>query len=496
MAFKLAELFVQFSQQGVEAVSRAIGNLKGDLDKVGAGAAAAATKATGSFGKLPGAMSAFARAGQVAAGTVSAALGKLHDGIAKIEEGAGKMGRIATVAFAGLTGTVGGFVRSGLAGSAEMEAFTAQMQRLSREVAGIFLPQFTAMIGLVQRAADYFHGLTGAQQANIARWVEAAAVGLAFAMIMPKVIAGLRMAAAGVKAMGAALSGSLAAATGGLLPLLGMLVTAFAGLFGAAAVAGGEMGELANAFKPVLDALKQIGASVVKAMQPMIRLVAVVIQGFAGSVQRVMPRISALIDHMAMLFAQAVEAIEPFLPSIIAGFDKLADAIMSVFEAAQPLIDDIWDELIDSIPFIIDGFNKMVDVLVEVVRWLANVVKHAKEGYHWLRAQAIEFATLGIVKAADVQKADAALDEFHQKRRAEFAKRFNRTPKAQEGGAHQAPTPARTGSEAITATISRLQQASLKQDWQKLTAEETKKSNGWLEKIHEKIAPQQPLFAH
>src|SRR4029077_13881557 len=152
----LADLFVTFSAKGAEALKATIGSLKTELNKV--------------------------------------------------QTGIDNLGRKAGIAFATLSGTVGGLVTAGAAGSAQMNYFTAQMERLSRGVASIFVPEMEKVIGLVQRAANWFQSLTGAPQRNIAQWIEGAAVALGVAMVLPKVAAGFTSVAVSIGEAAAALA--------------------------------------------------------------------------------------------------------------------------------------------------------------------------------------------------------------------------------------------------------------------------------------------------
>src|SRR5579859_2143155 len=244
---KLADLFVEFSAKGAEVLKAKLDEIKASLDKMQAGAEA--------------------------------------------------VGRKAGLAFASLTGTVGGFVTAGFAGSAQMMAMSAQMERLSRGIASMFVPEMQKVIGLVREAANFFQGLSGAQQENIKRWIEGAAAGLAVTMLMPKLFAGLQLVIGGVRALTVAIKAGLSSTgIGALLPILGGLAAAFVGMAVGSEVAQHGLGSLFKTFQPVIKALSEVAAVAMSALQPLFDLAASYFSVVAANIQAAMPIITKVVD--------------------------------------------------------------------------------------------------------------------------------------------------------------------------------------------------------
>jgi hypothetical protein len=83
--------------------------------------------------------------------------------------------RFAAIGFASLTGIIGGFVRQGLAGTAQGERMSLAFERLSMQIAAVFLPVVEKVTQIVERLANWFRSLSGAQQDSILKWVTQAA---------------------------------------------------------------------------------------------------------------------------------------------------------------------------------------------------------------------------------------------------------------------------------------------------------------------------------
>jgi hypothetical protein len=145
----------------------------------------------------------------------------------KLKESWGAVGSTINFALGAAQGVILGFVRSGLNASAMGQIFQLQMERLSLTIAGLFGPEIRKVMELVNRFTSWIQGLSQAQKENIVRWVEGAAAALAVGLVLPRVLAGVMALGAGIKALGAAITGSLASTgIGALLPLIGLVVQA------------------------------------------------------------------------------------------------------------------------------------------------------------------------------------------------------------------------------------------------------------------------------
>lgn len=182
------------------------------------------------------------------------------------------------IALFAVTGSLMGFIHAGLQSTAEGAVLATQFQYISREIASIFLPTIQRVIGALQTVFNWFRSLTGAQQDSIRRWVEAAAVMVVVANLLPR-IAGLFVSTlipaftafkTIVVAGSAQIGTALAAATGGLLPLIGVLVTAFAGLLAGTRAGRSVLENLADAFAPLARAVASLFGTLGNLLGPML----------------------------------------------------------------------------------------------------------------------------------------------------------------------------------------------------------------------------------
>jgi hypothetical protein len=162
-------------------------------------------------------------------GKTGAALHLANEKLGQFNEGAKRVAGPAAAGFAILTGAILGFVRAGLAGTVEGNRLTYQFQMLSREIAGVFMPVIEGMMTKLAQAVAWFRTLSGEKQNLIMRFALASVAALAFAMVLPRLVGGIQLVIVGVKALMtviAAAGTEAGIASGGILPLLGILVTA------------------------------------------------------------------------------------------------------------------------------------------------------------------------------------------------------------------------------------------------------------------------------
>jgi hypothetical protein len=309
LSFNLAELFVQFSAKGAEALVKTFDQIEGHLKSIRAGADAMSSAIQSTFGRA----------------------------------------QIALV----------GFVGAGIASSAMGELLANRMGMLTREIAALFLPQIRLVIEGIQKLTDWFRTLSGDQQQNIARWIFAGAAMLAVAKLMPVLIQGLVGTVAGVRALTVAILGlESSTGIGALLPLVGALITLLASL-----AVGTEIGRhgfgrlwgalqpmlvqsaalfksLQAAFVPVLDAMSQafqmvkpqllemgkaLGEFLVPAFKILADVMIVVIYAGAG-----------LLNFFAQLTTYILKVVTPALAGLAAILDKIAKGYAYLIGAKTP----------------------------------------------------------------------------------------------------------------------------------------------------------------
>jgi hypothetical protein len=186
--------------------------------------------------------------------------------------------RAAGIGFVALTGAVTGFTRAGLGGTVQANRLALEMQLISREVAGIFLPVVDKATDALIKVRDRMQKLTGTQQDSALKWAATAAGALGFVAVAPRVIGALiaiKNAALATQAATLFLGGPVAIAFG----LAGAAVGAFAAkaLLGQKSVAfladplaglKAKVQELAPAFERLTDKLADAGEKLVKELGP------------------------------------------------------------------------------------------------------------------------------------------------------------------------------------------------------------------------------------
>ncbi len=439
---KLAELFIQFTTKGIKEVQNALGNVKANLTQV--------------------------------------------------QDGVQAVGRMATVSFAAATGALVLWTRAGLQNTTQLGAMQGQMERLSRGIASLFVPEINKAIGVIAQAANWFEKLTGAQQENIKRWIESAVAGLGVAMVMPKIVAGLSIVVQGVYGLATAMF-TLNVASGGIFKLLGMLATALVGLSVGGVVAKEGLGGLFNRLLPLVETFGRL----YEALRPLIEQGLSLLSGallFVGkAIESALPFIQQFGAMMSNAMAEIGAAVGPVLPPLL-------DALKGIFSALTPLLEPIGklvaalvSMLAPALSIVASAFTALLMIIRPVVKVIADLVGWIMDKLAIaLRALAklLDFASKGgkdMVK--DFQKLDigrlpkSSDGESRGKRAARLLKeRYagageDAVPGGDETGSGGKPRSdveiKRTGTEAIMATISRFQQAIIAKDWQQETAKTT-----------------------
>lgn len=324
MAWKLADLFVEFSLKGVTAVQKAFEGVQTQMEGVKKGAEAVANAAESAFGKA-------------------------------------KLG-------------VMGFATAGLAASSAGQILAFQMERLSRTVAGLFGPEIYAAINGVQRLTDWINSLSNAQKTAIAHWLEGGLAALTFASILPKVFGGIQLVIGGVKALTAALTLS---GWGAVLPVLGAIVSGL-GAFGAASKVGRDgVGGLLGAMQGLGQELGKIASGIAAAFEPLRPVAERIFERLATTAALLGP---ILLD-LAQAFEPIIEAIGNVLIPLLDGLNLLLQTLgAEVVKVAAAWLAGVgtYRLLISVIPAVISG----IMAIVNAIRTLnvALAIKNALEG--------------------------------------------------------------------------------------------------------------------
>lgn len=271
----------------------------------------------------------------------------------------GIQGQIAsTVSAAATLGTVAAgsvlaFGKAGLAASTHGAALSAAVEQLSMQLGSLFIPIIEKAIDLVQSATTWFAGLgEGAQQ----------------------MIGGLVLATVAVKGLSMAF-GTLGIASGGLLPIIGLVVTGLAAFMSNTDAGQKSLGGLADAFKPLMNAagglmealgplLEMLGSSLVSTLQPVIEIV------------------SSLVEVLAPVIGLFVAIIQP-IAAVAGVILKLVGTVVSLiakltlapFAALADFLGKVLAPVLKGIMQFIEFLSKAIDKFANSVKAMADKVK-------------------------------------------------------------------------------------------------------------------------
>ena len=301
-------------------------------------------------------------------------LDQAQAGLKKVADGAEKAGAVVQAAFGKASLVLGGLVTAGVAASAWGQQFGFYMERLSRVVAGLFGPEIQKVLGWLRQLTNTLASLSDAQRTQIAHFVEGAAAALAMAIVLPKVFAGVQLLVGGI---GELVAGMLAldVETGGLLPLLGMLVTGFAALAVGTEVGRNGLGGLWKAVQPLVEAFGKLATEAMKAIGPIIDVGLQLFQGFADAVAAVMPAIVSAVQTVGAALGAAFKELQPLVGIIIQVFKDW----MSTVKDLLPIIADaaamIVKALVPVVKAAVAGWSIFQQVLNATVRVVAAVAQ-------------------------------------------------------------------------------------------------------------------------
>lgn len=317
----LARQYVEFFAKGLDDVQKATEQYKQKLEaanksadllskSLSSGAYRQAAEQTHALNQRVAQLAESARRVdlEVKLGKTGAAMQLAHERLGRMKEGLEKISGPAAVGFGVLVGGVMGFVRAGLAGTVQGDRLSMAVTMLSQQIASVFLPVVEAVTVKIQALAQWMRHLTGAKQEAIMKWVGVAAAVLGVVMVLPKVVGGIQAVIGIVKLMStviAAVGAEAGIASGGILPLIGIIVTA--------AVALGAFMAKTKAGGAALDKLQETAGRLVATIMP--------------TLNRLMTTGTQILERLG----------ESVLPVVVAQFEMMASTIEVVFLAVEKL---------------------------------------------------------------------------------------------------------------------------------------------------------------
>jgi phage-related protein len=380
----LADLFVQFSLQGQQALQQALTGIRQDVTKLHDGLNAFGQAATAGFTSAARLLSPLAPL----ISRLDVALLDAQGSLATLQRGFQGVADAARIGFGVVVGSVGGFVTAGLHASALGEVFSFQLEKLSRTIAGVFRPELQKVVDLVTQFANWLNNLSQAQKASIAHFLEGAAAALGMALILPRIVAGVQALVGAVSTLTAALSAGLAVTgIGPVIQALGLLLSLFAGLLagtaaGRSALSGlwqalqplaKAFGELWQAIQPVFESLSKAAAAFVQALAPVLAAVVRVAAAVAGALAPVFAALAGVLEPALKLLGGLLELLAPILEAV-AG---LASAVGQLGAALAEVFGGLLGGLLDLLRSLFEALRPVVDFLFTVVKYVLDAIGSA-----------------------------------------------------------------------------------------------------------------------
>jgi phage-related protein len=427
--WRLADLFVELSVQGAEALNQKLNGVKTELDKVQAGVEAVGRVADRSIGR-------------------------------------------AVAAFTGLTA-------AGVATSNMGAALASRFEVLSRSVASVLLPALEQVLGVLDEAIGFFQSLSGEEQENIAHWVEGAVVGLAFVKVLPLVIGGIEGVATAIGVLSTVVEAFSSSVSGGLLALLQALLVPLAkiatvalGVGVGVGVATGAFSGLAEKLGPVFEAFQQLVGTLMDAFQPVLESIVGAIGMVGDVVLSVMPAVTEIVGNLGQALAEVFGFLMDILKAVISMFGALVQAVMPIVRVLSRVLQVVmkWGTtLMRFFAVPMQLVMSLVEAAAPLVESLASVFESALMPVLEAVGKYLDWLTGLLGKVVSGFRSFLGLAD----RSKPFAAAVKKTV-TEEG--HRELGTGRGGFEATTETLNRLQSAAAKADHARNTADNTKKT--------------------
>jgi hypothetical protein len=200
--------------------------------------------------------------------TFGGALAGLQAGFSKVQASLNGIASLGAKAFAIGTVSLAGMVA--IADPVRFERMGYAFRDLAAVIGIMFAPVLDQITAAVYRFADAILNLDPATKEHIVTWTKWG-VGIGgVLMILPKIVGVLGIVTGAVRGLGTAF-GFLGAASGGILPALGIAIAAFAALYAGAKQSDTSVGGIMGTIRSVTDAIKPIiegFTSLFKAIEP------------------------------------------------------------------------------------------------------------------------------------------------------------------------------------------------------------------------------------
>lgn len=238
-------------------------------------------------------------------------------GATRAFEGLALAGQAAQSALSKVAATVGltsvsltGLIAAGVASSSVGQVLTFQMERLARTLAGFMGPELRKITELLGKLINWMDQLGHATKRNIAHWIQAGGVFSGMSLIFASLTAG---AAAFAGAIGTALGGpALGAVFATITTVLGAVLGTFVSITAAAATVQGGLQRLWEIIKPLIDTLKEAGAKMAVAFEPLLPELEEIFRSFIDGLIPAVRSFAATLIDLAPTIIECVRALAAF----------------------------------------------------------------------------------------------------------------------------------------------------------------------------------------
>lgn len=198
----------------------------------------------------------------------------------------------------------------------------SSLTRLSVQIGSIFIPILDNVQIAIDRLLNWFRGLSNETKDNISSWVGYGMAAAAVLVVLPRISSAVGMVSTALRVMGMVLS----AATGGLLPLIGMIL----GVGVAGAAVKNPLGFL-DGIKPLLDGIMKLFGTFTGVIEAMAPLFDDMVSGVSAAIEALTPVFEAVFDGIGYII-KATGATAVYVGSLIA--DAMAGEIPDLDKAA------------------------------------------------------------------------------------------------------------------------------------------------------------------
>ncbi len=304
------------------------------------------------------------------------------------------IGMYAHIGFGMATAAITKFVTT--ADPERFEDFKGVWAQISVQIGSIFIPILEKVNQTLNKVLNWFRQLTQEQKANILRWVQIGVLALGG-------ISAFLLAAAAITKITYAvqvLTTSLGIASGGILPIIGLLaglavaMLTVDGAFGNASEGASGIGSIFNSLKPILESLQSlfttvmdiVGEAVLKLLpvfQGLIETIAPIISGIVSIVSSLLVGLKPIFTFVIELIASVGDWFSIIFAQIGAYVDALADSfqnLVPLFQGVCSFLVAILSPVAKAFDIVFGGIKIAIDLVIRSIIFLGTLLANIAKG--------------------------------------------------------------------------------------------------------------------